>query len=137
MDPELEAIRAKRLAELSGGSHQQQQSQEGQQEEALQQQKQTAENARQNILVRILSNDARDRISRISLVKAERARAIEDFLINAARTGAIRGGSSEDGRLSETDLVNIINQIEMGQEKKTVESKIKFQRRTYSDDEDF
>lgn len=129
MDPELEAIKAKRLSELK-----QEQGEVGNEE--AQQKQLVAENARQNALVHILTNDARERLSRIALVKAERARAIENLLINGARNGTIRGGNAEDGRLNEVDLVNLINQLEQGS-KKPEESKIKFQRRTYSDDEDF
>lgn len=130
MDSDLDGIRAKRLAELRGGAG------EEREDTQVQEQRVAAENSRHIILIRILSNEARERLSRIALVKAERARAIEDFLINATRTGAIRGGSAEDGRLSESDLVNIINKIECGEEKKADNTKIKFQRRTYSDDDD-
>jgi programmed cell death protein 5 len=104
----------------------------------LQEQKQQqAENARQAMLMKILSQEARERLSRISLVRADRARAIEDFLINSIRSGTIRGGSFADGRLSEADLVNILQKIEGSEKEKKKEEtgKIKFQRRNYDDDE--
>jgi programmed cell death protein 5 len=111
---------------------------EEEQRRQQEQKQQQIENARQTMLMRILSQDARDRLSRIALVRGDRARAIEDFLINALRSGTIKGGSSEDGRLSEADLVNILNKIESGEKEKKKEEtgKIKFQRRSYDDDEE-
>lgn len=39
----------------------------------------------------ILEPGAKDRISRLALVKKEKARSIEDSLINAARSGKLSG----------------------------------------------
>lgn len=56
-------------------------------------------------------------VSRISLVKPEKGRGLEDFLISAAQKGQIRN------RLSESDLLGILEDIE-AQESKQRTSKI-------------
>ncbi|AQK91910.1 double-stranded DNA-binding family protein [Zea mays] len=89
-DPELEAIRKRRMEELmakhgGGGANQQNASQQKAQEDA----KQEAEERRQMMLAQILSSEARERISRIALVKPDKARGVEDVLLRAAQTGGI------------------------------------------------
>jgi DNA-binding TFAR19-related protein (PDSD5 family) len=43
------------------------------------------------ILDQILEPGAKDRIARLALVKKEKARNVEDSLINAARSGKLAG----------------------------------------------
>ena len=69
-DPELEAIRQRRMQELMaqrgvGSGSQQNSEQQKAQEEA----KREAEERRQMMLSQILSSEARERIARIALVK--------------------------------------------------------------------
>ena len=68
------------------------------------------------------------------MVRPERALALENFIINAARSGKLQG-SQPSGQLSEADLVNILERI-MEREPGT-SSKITFQRRSdFLDDDD-
>ncbi|KAJ3056675.1 hypothetical protein HK102_011162, partial [Quaeritorhiza haematococci] len=79
-------------------------------------------------LVQILNNDARERLSRIAIVKPDKARAVEDMLIRMAQTGQVRE------KIGERQLVDMLEQI--SQTTKT-ETTIKFnRRRSDSDDED-
>lgn len=74
-------------------------------------------------------------MSRISLVREDRAKSIEDFLIQAARSGALGRGTSEDGRISENDLLEILKRIEP-RDGVAAEPKIRFQRRSCDLDDD-
>lgn len=93
-----------------------------------------AEQARQSMLVQILTPEARDRLLRISLVKPEKARFLEDSLIQAVRTGQLRGGSGPGGRISEGDLIGMLEQI--GSEEEKRKTKIVFARRRELSDSD-
>ncbi|RIB01018.1 hypothetical protein C2G38_2051205 [Gigaspora rosea] len=63
-DPELEAIRQARICEFQAAAA---------------------------ALIHILGNEARERLARISIVKVEKARTVEDLLIRMARPGRLRG----------------------------------------------
>ncbi len=95
------------------------------------------EQMRIGILARILVPEARERLSRISMVRPDRGRAFEDFLINSARSGQLRG-SLPNGQLSEADLVSLLERMSAQDSaaKETV-SKVRFQRRSAFDDDDF
>ncbi|XP_039800002.1 DNA-binding protein DDB_G0278111-like isoform X1 [Panicum virgatum] len=111
-DPELEAIRQRRMQELMaqrGGANQQNASQQKAQEDA----KQEAEERRQMMLAQILSSEARERLSRIALVKPDKARGVEDVLLRAAQTGGI----SE--KVSEERLISLLEQINTQTTKQT------------------
>ncbi|KAK3024032.1 hypothetical protein RJ639_044134 [Escallonia herrerae] len=87
-DPELEAIRQRRMQELMaqrGNGNQQNPEQQNAQEEA----KREADERRQLMLSQILSSEARERIARIALVKPEKARGVEDVILRAAQMGQI------------------------------------------------
>lgn len=99
VDPELEAIRKKRLEELSKQSSLNPSSttnQAGSQEQ---------EEQRSNLLIQILDAQARQRLNRICLVKPEKSRFIEDNLIQMVRRGQIRG------KINEEQLVQLLDQI--------------------------
>lgn len=69
-------------------------------------------------------------MARISLVKPEKARAIEDMIISAAR----RGGLS--GKVTEERLVDLLEQVSDQSTGKA--TKITIQRRkAFDDDDDF
>ncbi|CAD6271357.1 unnamed protein product [Miscanthus lutarioriparius] len=126
-DPELEAIRQRRMQELMaqrGGANQQNAGQQKAQEDA----KQEAEERRQMMLAQILSSEARERLSRIALVKPDKARGVEDVLLRAAQTGGI----SE--KVSEERLISLLEQINTQTSKQT---KVTIQRRrSVLDDDD-
>ncbi|KAK6932247.1 PDCD5-like [Dillenia turbinata] len=103
-DPELEAIRQRRMQELMaqrGMGSQQNSEQEKAQEEA----KREAEEQRQMMLSQILSSEARERLSRIALVKPEKARGVEDVILRAARMGQIVE------KVSEPTLIKLLEDI--------------------------
>lgn len=66
---------------------------------------------------------ARERLSRIAMVKQEKASQIEDMLIRMAQTGQLRQ------RLDENALVDLLGQIA----DTTAQSKIQFRRRVEID----
>ena len=79
------------------------------------------------MLTQILTAEARDRLHRISLVKPDRARYLEDSLIQAVRSGQLRGGSGPGGKISESDLIGMLE--ELGEQEEKRKTKIVFQRR--------
>ncbi|OAY78637.1 Uncharacterized protein C23C4.09c [Ananas comosus] len=127
-DPELEAIRQRRMQEMMaqhGVGNQQNTGQQKAQEDA----KREAEERRQMMLSQILSAEARERfllpvckttVARIALVKPDKARGVEDVLLRAAQTGQI----SE--KVSEERLISLLEQINTQTSKQT---KVTIQRR--------
>ncbi|KAG0238180.1 PDCD5-related protein [Mortierella sp. GBAus27b] len=139
-DDELEQIRARRMAELKaksgasgsggisgfpsglgggGGS-----SSKDDDERA---QKSQMEEMRRTMLTQILDGEARERLSRIAMVKAEKARAVEDLLIRMAQGGQVRTKITEDR------LIELLEQVN---EQTKTETKIVYNRRRYDDDDD-
>ncbi|KAI3871554.1 hypothetical protein MKX03_005737, partial [Papaver bracteatum] len=87
-DPELEAIRQRRMQEIMaqhGAGNQQNPEQQTAQKDA----KREADEWRQLMLSQILTSQARERIARISLVKPEKARDVEDVILKVAQMGQI------------------------------------------------
>ncbi|GAA5890319.1 hypothetical protein JCM5296_002787 [Sporobolomyces johnsonii] len=145
MDADLEAIRQKRMAELQGSSAPGGPSRgmpvggaagAGDAEDAAQKMAQEEEQ-RRTVMSQILSAEARERLSRIALVKPDRARAIEQLLMRMAQSGQLRG------RVSEEQLIDVLDQVEAmekGQSGGAAKSsgKIVFTRKTaYDSDDDF
>ncbi|GAA5963642.1 hypothetical protein JCM21900_000205 [Sporobolomyces salmonicolor] len=145
MDADLEAIRQKRMAELQGSSTPGGPSRgmpvggaggAGEGEDAAQKMAQEEEQ-RRTAMSQILSAEARERLSRIALVKPDRARAIEQLLMRMAQSGQLRG------RVSEEQLIDVLDQVEAmekGQSGGVAKSsgKIVFTRKTaYDSDDDF
>ncbi|CAH7690966.1 PDCD5-related protein [Phakopsora pachyrhizi] len=146
-DSELEAIRQRRLAELSGNDHQnrfqgpssssvlsklQPNSTSGADEQSK---KTEQDEIRRTMISQIVDSDARERLSRIALVRPKRAREIEDMLIRMAQTGQLRG------RVSEEQLIGVLDQIEKAEagpiQSNTSSNKIKYVRKDrFDDDED-
>ncbi|GLU13933.1 hypothetical protein SLE2022_305360 [Rubroshorea leprosula] len=118
-DPELEAIRKRRMQELMaqhGMGSQQNSEQQNAQEEA----KREAEEQRQMMLSQVLSSEARERLARIALVKPEKARGVEDVILRAAQMGQIAE------KVSEEKLISLLEQINTQTTKQT---KVTIQRR--------
>ncbi|KAH9627381.1 hypothetical protein KSS87_001220 [Heliosperma pusillum] len=140
-DPELEAIRQKRMQELMaqrGMGSQPNPEQQTAQEDA----KRDAEERRQVMLAQILSAAARERlgelvipmgygtlfkmrvlralVARIALVKPEKARGVEDVVIRAAQAGQIAE------KVTEERLITLLEQINTQTTKQT---KVTIQRR--------
>mmetsp|Transcript_23270 Transcript_23270/g.52256 ORF Transcript_23270/g.52256 Transcript_23270/m.52256 type:complete len:151 (-) Transcript_23270:49-501(-) len=135
-DPELAAIRAKRMAQLRGkgggpagmggmGGYGGYQQMDPEQQKAQQERQKAAEDQRTQILKAILSPQARERLSNIAMVKKEKARKVEDMLIMNAQRGAI------GGQIDEAQLIEMLESINEQTEKET---KVTFQRRRIDDD---
>ncbi|KAG2409851.1 uncharacterized protein HKW66_Vig0005160 [Vigna angularis] len=118
-DPELEAIRQRRMQELMGRrgvGNQQNPEQEKAQDDA----KREAEERRQMMLSQLLSAEARERLARIALVKPEKARGVEDVILRAAQMGQITE------KVSEERLISLLEQINTQTARQT---KVTIQRR--------
>uniref|UniRef100_T1J4Z9 Programmed cell death protein 5 n=1 Tax=Strigamia maritima TaxID=126957 RepID=T1J4Z9_STRMM len=116
-DDELHAIRTKRLAEL-------QQNKSKTKEEA-----EARDNEIKNsILSQVLDQKARARLNTIAVAKPEKAKMVENMLVNMARTGQL------PGKLGEEDLKNLLEQVTEKTQKKTT---VKFDRRRAGLDDDF
>lgn len=102
-DEELEALRQKKLAEM-----QEQQATSQMQEE----QKAALEAQKQAILRQILTEEARQRLTNVKLVRPELAEAVEVRLIQLAQQGAI------NDKLSDAQLKDILRKIQ-GQKRET------------------
>lgn len=105
-DPELEALRQKRYAELQ----QQAQNQAAQQEQA-----QRFEAQKQGVLRQILTPEARDRLANIRLANPQMAESVENQLIQLAQSGRMRGV------IDDTMLKNILAQITPQQREITIQ----------------
>ena len=105
----------KRQAGGSGGSQQQQ----GPSEEEQQQR-------RSQMLANVLENEARERLNRISIVKPEKAKQVQDLILRMASSGRL------PKRVSEKDLIDLLNQTSQSRD----QQQVIIQRRRYSDDED-
>ncbi len=105
-DPELMALRQKRMAELQ----QQAQNQAAQQEQA-----ERFEMQKQNALRQILTPEARDRLANIRLANPQMAASVESQLIQLAQSGRLAGV------IDDTMLRNILAQISPQRREITIE----------------
>ncbi|XP_004504711.1 uncharacterized protein [Cicer arietinum] len=118
-DPELEAIRQRRMQELMarhGTGNQPNPEQQNAQEDA----KREADERRQMMLSQLLSAEARERLARIALVKPEKAKGVEDVILRAAQMGQITE------KVSEERLISLLEQINSQTARQT---KVTIQRR--------
>jgi len=105
---------------------------------AQQQAQQANEDRRASILDQILEPEAKSRLTRLSLVKKEFARAVEDSLITAATNGKLTS------KITEPYLIKILEQMsgsgggeeEEGGAGGGKKKKVIVQRRKYGGDED-
>lgn len=125
-DSELEAIRARRMAEIQ----QQMGGQDGQNEQKKMEQAQKEQEMKHSMLAQLLDQSARARLNSIALVKPEKAKMIENMLIQMARQGQIGGKINEDSLKGLLEKVNV---------QTSHSSKVKFKRRYAmdSDDDDY
>ncbi|GBG87809.1 hypothetical protein CBR_g45965 [Chara braunii] len=98
------------------------------QHQAQEEQRREAEERRQAMLVQILSPEARERLARIALVKPDKARSVEDLLLQGARFGKITS------KVTEERLVMMLEQLSEHEPKPT---RVTIQRRRTSLDDDF
>ena len=69
-----------------------------------------------------ISTDLYSVVERIAIVKPDKARRLEDYLIQAARSGQLRPGTGDGGRISEDNLVDFLDRI--GEQEAASTSKI-------------
>eukprot|EP00124_Ichthyophonus_hoferi_P003061 Ihof_evm2s243 gene=Ihof_evmTU2s243 len=108
-DMDLDAIRAKRMAELQAQQAGRGNGGEKAQEAARAQQEQEMRNS---LLLQILTQDARARLGRIKSVKPEKAQAVEELLIRMARAGQL------PGKIDEPQLITLLDQVSNATNKK-------------------
>merc|ERR1711988_1461267 len=121
-DSDLDEIRARRMAELQqqmGGGPQD----ASKQEEMRQQQ----EEMKNGMLSQLLDQQARARLNTIAVAKPEKAKMVENMLIQMARTGQIQG------KLGEAQLKNLLERVSSQTQKTTT---VKFDRRRAALDSD-
>ncbi|CAI8034747.1 Programmed cell death protein 5 [Geodia barretti] len=123
-DEGLEAIRAKRLAELQAQYGGGQRDQEQKQQAA----KTREEDMKNSVLSQILEQGARARLNSIALVKPDKAKSVEMMLIRMAQSGQI------SGKVGEGQLVELLERINQQTQKST---KVKFERRRQDSDDEF
>lgn len=88
--------------------------------------REAAEERRRAILSTVLEPSARERLTRIALVRPEKARSVEDMIINAARRGQLKHKVSED------HLIELLEQVSGASRQTTT---VTIQRRRGIDDE--
>ncbi|KAI9312948.1 PDCD5-related protein [Dichotomocladium elegans] len=132
-DDELQAIRARRMAELQaqsgkipGGSGASAGGSSSANEDGK---KEQMEEMRRTMLYQILDNSARERLARIQMVKADKARAVEDLLLRLAQSNQLRN------KVSEQQLIDLLGQINQ-QEPSASQTRIVYNRRRFDDDSD-
>ncbi|KAG1748913.1 PDCD5-related protein [Suillus paluster] len=87
---------------------------------------------RRDMMATILDTAARERLSRIALVSPERSRQIETIILRMAQSGQLRE------RVTEKQLIDLLDQMEDARSKTTTKTTIVYQRRRdFDDDDDF
>ncbi|KAF8475836.1 PDCD5-related protein [Kalaharituber pfeilii] len=135
-DPELQRIRQARLQQLAAQAGRSSGSPSigsagGDDEE----QRKAESEARKSILNQILTPEAADRLGRIGLVNADRARDVENRLIMMARTGQLPARATEDDLVK---MLGAMRELERERENQGV-GKVIFSRRKggWDDEDDF
>lgn len=116
-DSELNAIRAARLAEL--------------QKKQSQSASSGADEQKFTLLSQVLEPSARERLSRVRIVRPDRAEQVEQYLIKLIQMGSV------SRKLGENDIVEILESLSRDEKK---QSKIVYERRgseVDDDDDDF
>ncbi|KAG5420622.1 hypothetical protein I9W82_002503 [Candida metapsilosis] len=125
-DAELNAIRQARLAELqktSGGGG------SGPSAATSQNQQAAANDMSSAILGKVLETEARERLSRVRIVRPDRAQAVENYILKLYSIGQIRQ------KLGEKDIVEILDGLSRDSQQKS-QSKIVYNRKQTLDDDD-
>ncbi|KAJ7739642.1 PDCD5-related protein [Mycena maculata] len=116
------------VTQTNPAQQRQQQQQQGAEDEAAKRAQE--EQMRRDVMATVLDTAARERLSRIALVSPERSKQIEGILMRMVQSGQLRG------RVSEEQLIDLLEQMEEAQGKTTAKkSTIVFQRRKDPDDD--
>lgn len=117
-ESELNAIRQARLAELQKNAGRAPSSGSGKGfADSGSQAGSAADDMRLGQLAQILTLEASERLSRIRMVRSDRARNVEDLILNLARSGRLQK------KVTEEDLKQLLEQLSE-QENKTNRTKI-------------
>ncbi|KAK1132125.1 Programmed cell death protein 5 [Melipona quadrifasciata] len=125
-DPELEAIRQQRLAQLQS----QYKTDNAENKQTMEEKMQRTEEMRNFILTQVLDQSARARLNTLSLGKPEKGKMVEDMILTMAQQGQI------PGKLGEKELISLLESVNQRTQRTTV---VKFDRRRAaldSDDDD-
>ncbi|XP_068081306.1 programmed cell death protein 5 [Anabrus simplex] len=116
-DPELEEIKARRLAQLQSefkpGAN-------ASNEKSAEDRKREQDEFKNSILTQVLSQAARARLNTLMVGKPEKGQLVENMLLQMARTGQIMG------KLGENELISILEKVSEQMQKKTT---VRFDRR--------
>lgn len=107
----------------AGGLPTQQQHQEMQAKQAQ------AEDMRKNLLQKIMDPSAKERVDRIAIVKPEKAKRLEDMIIQMANKGQLQS------QVNDVMLKQMLEQISEG-DAAAPSNTVKFDRRRFGDDSD-
>ncbi|KAL3161992.1 hypothetical protein ABBQ38_009068 [Trebouxia sp. C0009 RCD-2024] len=91
-----------------------------------QEQQQQAEDRRQTMLNQVLQPSARERLARIALVKPDKAKGVENMVLQMAQRGQL------NEKVSENRLIGLLEQVN---EQSSTKTKVTIQRRRALDDD--
>ncbi|XP_033209993.1 programmed cell death protein 5 [Belonocnema kinseyi] len=122
-DPELEALRQQRMAQLQsqykGGDAGDQQANE--------EKRQQVADMKNVILSQVLDQSARARLNTLSLGKPEKGKMVEELIVNMAKRGQL------PGKLGEQELIGLLESVSQQTKKTTT---VKYDRRRAALDSD-
>ncbi|XP_013407455.1 programmed cell death protein 5-like [Lingula anatina] len=118
-DSELEAIRARRLAEMQAQQQGGRGGRGGPSQEEQEEMKAKQADMRNSILSQVLDQQARARLNTIAVAKPDKAKKVEDMLIQMTQMGQIQT------KLSEDQLKSLLERVS----EQTQKTKVKFDRR--------
>ncbi|XP_015512906.1 programmed cell death protein 5 [Neodiprion pinetum] len=122
-DPELEAIRQQRLAQLQS----QYKGGDASNKQAAEEKRQQVEEMRHSILTQVLDQSARARLNTLALGKPEKGKMVEEMLLNMAQRGQL------PGKLGEKELIGLLESVNQQTQRTTT---VKFDRRRAALDSD-
>ncbi|KAH0554040.1 programmed cell death protein 5 [Cotesia glomerata] len=122
-DPELEMLRQQRMAQLRS----QYQGGDESSQKAAEEQRQKIQDMKHSILSQVLDQSARARLNTLSLGKPEKAKMVEEMLVNMAQRGQL------PGKLGEKELISLLESVNQQTQKTTT---VKFDRRRAALDSD-
>lgn len=137
-DEELNRIRQQRMAQLQASQGQRPvggaanragvgDQNDRKQQQQQQQAKEKEDEMRNNILSAVLTQEARARLATIAAAKPDRAKMVEDIIIQHTKMGMIRG------KVDENSLKDLLEKV-TSQTKR--ETKVSYERRRVFDDSD-
>ncbi|XP_071566780.1 programmed cell death protein 5 [Temnothorax nylanderi] len=115
-DPELEALRQQRLAQLQA----QYKGNNANDKQAMEEKMQQMEEMKHVILTQVLDQSARARLNTLRLGKPEKGKMVEEMLLSMAQRGQL------PGKLGEKELINLLESVNQQTQKRTT---VKFDRR--------